>query len=167
MFRSTSDVSTPFVGPFGTDIFHRGQRFVVLGTCLGASGSDRQWNFSRNDPTCLEEKSSLTRLHPTPPLASPETSDAQAIFRPLIPLKFDNDSIVPAGLIFIGFATHQTTGNRISHSQSLHSDQSSGKVSNMQNPYIAVWNRELLNFQRTDRSIDLRPNGAQAYFVDL
>lgn len=62
-----------------------------------------------------------------------------------MPVKWDHDSLVPTGLIFIGFATHQTTGIGF-HIQSHLIPTIERESLDMQDPYIAAWNRELLTF---------------------
>lgn len=68
-----------------------------------------------------------------------------SILNSLIPLKPDHDQFVPTGLIFIGFATHQTTGIGF-HIHSHLIPTIERESLDMQDPYIAVWNRELLTF---------------------
>ncbi|CAF1432853.1 unnamed protein product [Rotaria sordida] len=65
------------------------------------------------------------------------------ILNSLIPLKFQNDEIYPAGLIFIGLGTHQTTGIGM-HVYSHLIPTIERENLDLQDPYISKWNRELL-----------------------
>ena len=58
-------------------------------------------------------------------------------------MKWNNGSLVPAGLIFIGFATHQTTGIGL-HIHSHLIPTIERESLDLQDPHIAAWNRELL-----------------------
>ena len=59
-------------------------------------------------------------------------------------MKLKNESFVPAGLIFIGFATHQTTGIGM-HIHSHLIPTIERESLDLQDPHIAVWNKELLS----------------------
>ncbi|CAF1186151.1 unnamed protein product [Adineta steineri] len=61
----------------------------------------------------------------------------------LIPLKFENDSIIPSGFVFIGLGTHQTTGIGM-HVYSHLIPTIERENIDLQDPYIAKWNKELL-----------------------
>ncbi|UJR18092.1 hypothetical protein I4U23_004992 [Adineta vaga] len=61
----------------------------------------------------------------------------------LIPLKFENDNIIPSGHIFIGLGTHQTTGIGM-HIYSHLIPTIERENIDLQDAYIAKWNKEIL-----------------------
>ncbi|UJR16998.1 hypothetical protein I4U23_003896 [Adineta vaga] len=66
------------------------------------------------------------------------------ILKSILPLKFLNgDEIIPSGFIFIGLGTHQSTGIGM-HVYSHFIPTVEREELNLQDPYIARWNRELL-----------------------
>ena len=65
------------------------------------------------------------------------------ILNSLIPLTFHNEQIHPAGLIFIGLGTHQTTGIGM-HVYSHLIPTIERENLDLQDPYISKWNTELL-----------------------
>ena len=75
---------------------------------------------------------------------STNDDDDTRLLRSLIPLKFNNGLLVRAGLIFIGFATHQTTGIGM-HIHSHLIPTIERESLDLQDPHIAVWNKELLS----------------------
>jgi septum formation topological specificity factor MinE len=61
----------------------------------------------------------------------------------LIPLKFQNNKVIPCGQIFIGLSTYQSTGLGIHiHSQFIPTVERENL--DFQNPYIEQWNKEIL-----------------------
>ena len=66
------------------------------------------------------------------------------ILHSLIPLKFDDGSVIPMGLVFIGFATHQTTGIGM-HMHTHLIPTIERENLDLQDPYLASWNKELLS----------------------
>lgn len=65
------------------------------------------------------------------------------ILKELIPLKFHNQEILPAGQIFIGLATHQTTGIGMHLFSHLIPTIERENI-DLQDPYISIWNEQLL-----------------------
>ncbi|CAF2792873.1 unnamed protein product [Rotaria sp. Silwood2] len=65
------------------------------------------------------------------------------ILKELIPLKFHNQEIIPAGQIFIGLATHQTTGIGMHLFSHLIPTIERENI-DLQDPYISIWNEQLL-----------------------
>ncbi|CAF1063458.1 unnamed protein product [Didymodactylos carnosus] len=65
------------------------------------------------------------------------------ILKSLIPLKFHNDQIIPSGQVFIGLATHQSTGIGM-HVFSHLIPTIERENLDLQDPYITIWNEELL-----------------------
>ncbi|CAF3429660.1 unnamed protein product [Rotaria socialis] len=65
------------------------------------------------------------------------------ILKELIPLKFHNQEIVPAGQIFIGLATHQSTGIGMHLFSHLIPTIERENI-DLQDPYISIWNEQLL-----------------------
>ncbi|CAF1416514.1 unnamed protein product, partial [Didymodactylos carnosus] len=65
------------------------------------------------------------------------------ILHSLIPLKFENGDIIPAGLLFMGIATHQTSGIGMHICSRLIPTVERENIDS-QDPYIAQWNKELL-----------------------
>ncbi|CAF5163268.1 unnamed protein product, partial [Rotaria sp. Silwood1] len=65
------------------------------------------------------------------------------ILKELIPLKFHNQEIFPSGQIFIGSATHQTTGIGM-HLFTLFIPTIERENIDLQDPYISIWNEQLL-----------------------
>ncbi|CAF1040266.1 unnamed protein product [Rotaria sordida] len=65
------------------------------------------------------------------------------ILKALIPLKFHNQDILPAGQIFIGLATHQTTGIGMHLFSHLIPTIERENI-DLQDPYISIWNEQLL-----------------------
>ncbi|CAF4927120.1 unnamed protein product, partial [Rotaria sp. Silwood1] len=61
----------------------------------------------------------------------------------LIPLKFHNQEIFPSGQIFIGSATHQTTGIGM-HLFTHFIPTIERENIDLQDPYISIWNEQLL-----------------------
>jgi hypothetical protein len=61
----------------------------------------------------------------------------------LIPLKCNESEIIPAGLVFIGLGTHQTTGMGM-HIFSHFIPTIERENLDLQDPHIAKWNKELL-----------------------
>ena len=66
------------------------------------------------------------------------------ILNSLIPLKFQNNEILPSGLIFIGLGTHQTTGIGM-HVYSHLIPTIERENLDLQDPNIRIWNKELLS----------------------
>lgn len=65
------------------------------------------------------------------------------ILRALIPLKVRDGQINPSGQVFIGLATHQTTGTGM-HVFSHLIPTIERENLDLQDPYISIWNEELL-----------------------
>ncbi|CAF1298463.1 unnamed protein product [Adineta steineri] len=65
------------------------------------------------------------------------------ILNTLIPLKVENDNIIPSGHIFIGLGTHQTTGIGM-HIYSHLIPTIERENIDLQDTYIAKWNKEIL-----------------------
>jgi hypothetical protein len=61
----------------------------------------------------------------------------------LLPLKYHENQIIPAGLVFIGLGTHQTTGVGM-HVFSHLIPTVERENLDMQDPYIEKWNKEIL-----------------------
>jgi hypothetical protein len=61
----------------------------------------------------------------------------------LIPLKFHDGQILPSGQVFIGLATHQSTGIGMHVFSHLIPTIERENI-DLQDPYIAIWNEELL-----------------------
>ncbi|CAF4050058.1 unnamed protein product [Rotaria sp. Silwood2] len=75
---------------------------------------------------------------------SPVNSDPNTeSLHSLIPLKFENGDIIPSGLVFIGIGTHQTSGIGMHVYTHLIPTIERENI-DLQDPYIAKWNRELL-----------------------
>lgn len=65
------------------------------------------------------------------------------ILKELIPLKFHENEILPAGQIFIGLATHQSTGIGMHLFSHLIPTIERENI-DLQDPYISIWNEQLL-----------------------
>ncbi|CAF4020170.1 unnamed protein product [Rotaria sordida] len=65
------------------------------------------------------------------------------IFNSILPLKFVDEEIIPAGLIFIGLETHQSAGFGMHVSSHLITTLERENL-DLQDPYIEKWNKELL-----------------------
>jgi hypothetical protein len=65
------------------------------------------------------------------------------ILKELIPLKFIDEQINPNGQIFIGLATHQTTGIGMHIFSHLIPTIERENI-DLQDPYISIWNEQLL-----------------------
>ncbi|CAF4112088.1 unnamed protein product [Rotaria sp. Silwood2] len=65
------------------------------------------------------------------------------ILKELIPLKFHDQEILPSGQIFIGSATHQTTGIGM-HLFTHFIPTVERENIDLQDPYISIWNEQLL-----------------------
>ncbi|CAF2700718.1 unnamed protein product [Rotaria sp. Silwood2] len=66
------------------------------------------------------------------------------ILNSLIPLKFQDENIIPSGLVFIGLGTHQTSGIGMHvHSHLIPTIERENV--DLQDPYIAKWKKELLS----------------------
>ena len=65
------------------------------------------------------------------------------IFHSLLPLKYHQNEIVPAGLVFIGLGTHQTTGLGM-HVFSHFIPTVEREQLDMQDAYLKKWNEEIL-----------------------
>ncbi len=65
------------------------------------------------------------------------------ILNSVIPLKFQNNKIIPCGQIFIGLSTHQSTGLG-THVYSQFIPTVERENLDFQNPYIERWNKEIL-----------------------
>ncbi|CAF4013844.1 unnamed protein product [Rotaria sordida] len=65
------------------------------------------------------------------------------IFNSILPLKFVDEEIIPAGLIFIGLETHQSAGFGMHVSSHLITTLERENL-DLQDPYIKKWNKELL-----------------------
>ena len=65
------------------------------------------------------------------------------LLKNLIPLRFDDGDIVPSGQIFIGLATHQTTGIGMHIFSHLIPTIERENI-DLQDPYISIWNEQLL-----------------------
>jgi hypothetical protein len=61
----------------------------------------------------------------------------------LLPLKYDENQVIPSGLVFIGLGTHQTTGVGM-HVFSHLIPTVERENLDMQNTHITLWNREIL-----------------------
>ena len=65
------------------------------------------------------------------------------ILRSILPIKFHSETIAPAGLIFIGLRTHQTTGMGMHvHTKLIPTIERENL--DLVNPYIEEWNKKLL-----------------------
>jgi hypothetical protein len=65
------------------------------------------------------------------------------ILHSLIPLKFHDNKLIPSGKIFIGLSTNQSTGIGMHvHSQLIPTIPRENI--DLQNPYIKIWNEEIL-----------------------
>jgi hypothetical protein len=65
------------------------------------------------------------------------------LLKGLIPLKFDDGQMSPLGQIFIGLATHQTTGIGMHVFTHLIPTIERENI-DLQDPYISIWNEQLL-----------------------
>jgi hypothetical protein len=65
------------------------------------------------------------------------------ILKALIPMKYYDGNIIPSGQIFIGLATHQSTGIGM-HIFSHLIPTIERENLDLQDPYISIWNEELL-----------------------
>ncbi|CAF1016651.1 unnamed protein product [Adineta steineri] len=66
------------------------------------------------------------------------------ILERILPLKFVDNEIIPSGFIFIGLGTHQSIGIGM-HVYSHFIPTVERQELNLQDPYIAKWNKELLS----------------------
>ncbi len=65
------------------------------------------------------------------------------MLKELIPLKFHDGQIFPSGQIFIGLATHQSTGIGMHVFTHLIPTIERENI-DLQDPYISIWNEQLL-----------------------
>lgn len=65
------------------------------------------------------------------------------LLRSLIPLRFDHGEMIPSGQIFVGLATHQTTGVGMHIFSHLIPTIERENI-DLQDPYISIWNEQLL-----------------------
>ncbi len=65
------------------------------------------------------------------------------ILQGLIPLKMHDDVIIPSGQIFIGLATHQSTGIGMHVFSHLIPTIERENI-DLQDPYVSIWNEQLL-----------------------
>ena len=65
------------------------------------------------------------------------------ILKNLIPLRFHDGEIFPSGQIFIGLATHQSTGIGMHVFSHLIPTIERENI-DLQDPYVSVWNKQLL-----------------------
>jgi hypothetical protein len=65
------------------------------------------------------------------------------MLKELIPLKFHDEHISPSGQIFIGLATHQSTGIGMHVFTHLIPTIERENI-DLQDPYISIWNEQLL-----------------------
>lgn len=65
------------------------------------------------------------------------------MLKELIPLKIHGDEIIPSGQIFIGLATHQSTGIGMHVFSHLIPTIERENI-DLQDPYISIWNEQLL-----------------------
>ena len=72
------------------------------------------------------------------------TNSCRSTLETLIPVRFENELIVPDGFIFIGLGTHQTSGFGMHVSTHLIPTIERENI-DFQDPYIRKWNQELVH----------------------
>ena len=72
-----------------------------------------------------------------------QTLTENQLFKSLVPLRFVDGKILPSGQIFIGLATHQTTGIGMHIFSHLIPTIERENI-DLQDPYISRWNEQLL-----------------------
>ena len=72
------------------------------------------------------------------------TNTYKSTLETLMPVRFDNESIIPNGFIFIGLGTHQTSGIGM-HVYSHLIPTIERENIDFQDPYIGKWNQEVIH----------------------